>query len=148
MCLFILQSKARLPPCFSKEYGIHIDERVALRDPKGNITVVDVDNKKGKIYFRHSWLTLGTVYDIEQGAWVYLTYVRPNLLAMTLKARTGTEVSYPNNQSLAIPRYINSAGEACPVQFFRTYVKILTSYDVCSGYLVYSPNCTMLYGSC
>jgi len=89
MCFFGFQAKARLPPCFAKEYGIHIDEHVALRDPKGNITVVQVDNKKGKIYLRHGWLTLSTVYELQRGPWVYLTYVRPNLLAMTIKARTG-----------------------------------------------------------
>lgn len=50
LLLFHYKHKARLPTCFAKEYGVALDDYVMLRDPKRNVTVVQVEKKNGKVY--------------------------------------------------------------------------------------------------
>jgi len=44
------QGKAFIPTCFAKEYGVAFDGYVMLRDPKRNVTIVQVEKKNGKVY--------------------------------------------------------------------------------------------------
>jgi len=44
------QGKASIPTCFAKEYGVALDDYVMLRDPKRNVTIVQVEKKNGKVY--------------------------------------------------------------------------------------------------
>jgi len=126
-----------LPQCFAKELGIHVDDRVILRDPNHNMIVVYVDKNRDKVYLRQGWLRLKDVYGINLGAWITLTYVRSNLFLIRIKRRTGVEITYPSNPSLAVPRYITPKGVVCLVHFFHTTVKVLDSADILSGYLVH-----------
>lgn len=52
MELEITNLKVRLPSCFAKEYGLHVDDYVMLRDPNKNMFEVKVHKKNGKVYFR------------------------------------------------------------------------------------------------
>ena len=115
---------------------MHVDDRVILRDPNGNAIVVDVHKNCDKVYLRNGWGRLNNVYDLRYGAWITLTYVRPNLLLMRIKDRAGVEIIYPRNPDLTIPRYITHVGDRCLVHFYRTTVKILTSSDIRSSHLV------------
>ena len=116
--------------CFARELGIHVDDKVILRDPNENVIVVDVDKKCHKVYLRNGWLRLKNIYDIRYGTLMTLTYVRPNLLLLRIKDKAGVEITYPRNPALTIPRYISTAGMTYMVHFYRTTVKILTSSDI------------------
>jgi len=115
---------------------VHVDGQVILQDPNKNMIVVEIEKKNDKVYFKHGWLKLKEVYDIKLGAWVSVTYVAPNLLLMTIKDKTGVEISYPNNPYLTVPRFTNLQGETSVVHFYCTTLKILTPSDIHSGYLV------------
>jgi len=134
--LCVCQPKTRLPSCFAKEYGLHVDDYVMLRDPNRNMFEVKVHRKNGKVYLRDGWAELKDFYKVGRGAWVTLTYVEPNLLDMTIAERSGFEVDYPNKflppmSKMVIPR------DGGPVmRFFRSFVHILSATDISSGYLV------------
>lgn len=128
--------KARMPSCFAKECGLHIDEYVMLRDPNKNMFEVRVHKKRGKVYLRDGWAVLKDVYKIGSRAWVTLTYLESNLMHMIIKDKSGLEVDYPNNGLPPIlKRLIPSEGRMV-LQFYRTNVHLLTASDVNSGYLV------------
>jgi hypothetical protein len=102
-----------------------------LCDPNKNMFEVKVHKKNGKVYFRDGWIGLKDFYKIGLGAWVTLTYIESNLLHMTIK-----EVDYPNNCLPAISKMIIPSDGKPVMRFYRTFVHILTSSDIDSGYLV------------
>lgn len=57
---------------------------------------------------------------------------------MTIKDRSGVEVDYPNKCLPPISKMITPNDGSMVMQFYRTFVHILTSSDIDSGYLVVS----------
>lgn len=57
---------------------------------------------------------------------------------MTIKDRSGVEVDYPNKCVPPISKMITPNDGSMAMQFYRTFVHILTSSDIDSGYLVVS----------
>jgi len=125
-----------MPSCFSKEYGIHIDDMVMLCDPNKNMTELQVDKKKGKVYLRDGWLNMKNFYNIELGAWIKLTYAEPNMLLMTIRKKPGVEINYPDIKPLATRRIFNPQRTLNLQRFHCSSVHILSSADIESGVLV------------
>lgn len=82
----------RISACFAKEYGLHVDDIVMLRDPKKNMFEVQVEKKNEQIYIRNGWSDLRGFYKIDLGAWITLTFAEPNLMLMSIKNRFGVEI--------------------------------------------------------
>jgi len=126
----------RLPSCFAKEYGIHIGDVVMLCDRNQNMTEVRVDKKKGKVYLRDSWLEIMNFYNIDDGAWIKLTYVEPNMLLITITNRYGVEIDYPNTKFAPMIRLLIPKRTLHLNKFDCSYVHILSSDDIKYGFLV------------
>lgn len=122
--------------CFAKEYGLHVDEYVMVRDPNRNMFEVKVHRKNGKVYLRDGWADLRDFYKIDRGAWVTLTYVEPNLLDVTISARSGVEISYPNKLLPPMSKMIVSRDGGPVMRFYRSFVRILSASDISSRYLM------------
>jgi hypothetical protein len=72
-----------------------ISEYVVLRDPKNNEFEVRVVNKLNELFFTDGWSVLDQFYDISFGAWIYVTYVSPQLMSIRIATRWGAEITYP-----------------------------------------------------
>lgn len=125
-----------MPSCFAKECGLHIDEYVMLRDPNNNMFEVRMHKKKGKVYLRDGWAELKDVYKIGSRAWVTLTYLRSNLMHMSITDKSGFEIDYPNNRRSSIAKNLIPSEGRMMLQFYRTTMHLLTASDINSGYLV------------
>lgn len=125
-----------MPSCFAKEYGLHVDDYVMLRDPNRNMFKVKVHVKNGKVYLRDGWAELKGFYKVDRGAWVTLTYVQPNLLDMTIAERSGVEINYPNKFLPPMSKMIVPREGGSVMRFYRSFVHILSDADISSGYLV------------
>jgi len=132
--LCMCQMKTRMPSCFGKEYGLHVDDLFMLRDPNRNMFEVKVHKKNGKVYLRDGWKGLKDFYKVGRGAWVALTYIESNLLDMTITDRSGVEVDYPNKFLPPMSKMIIQSDGGLMMRFYRSFVHILV--DITSGYLV------------
>ena len=93
------------------------------------------------MYFRGGWIGLKDFYKIGVGAWVTLTYIESNLLHMTISDRSEVKVDFPNNCLPPISKMIIPSDSRPMMRFYRTFVHILTSSDIDSGYLVNAISC-------
>jgi len=79
---------------------------------------------------------LKDVYKIGNRAWVTLTYLESNRMHMTIKDKLGFEVHYPNYDFPPISKRLIPAEGRLVLQFYRTFVHLLTPSDINYGYLV------------
>ena len=134
MCL---QAVARLPRCFGRDYGMHIEEFVMLCDPKNNEVEVQVEIKNNKVFFKNGWFGLKDFYNIDIGAWATLTYENPRLLRLSLKNRYDEEVDYPDCTPPIISRLDRGLCHGRKSSFCEAYVVELSAADIASGFLVH-----------
>ena len=102
-----------------------------LRDANKNMFEVKVHKKYGKVYFRDGWIGLKDFYKIGLGAWVTLTYIESKPSAHDHKRQIRS-----NNCLPPISKMIIQSDGRPVMRFYRTFVHILTSSDIDSGYLV------------
>jgi len=95
-----------------------------------------VEDMYKKIYFKHGWFGLRDFYQLDIGAWIDLTYERPDLMLMTVKNRYHEEVVYPDSNPPVIARLNRRVCEGSRVTFKWTNMIELAHSDVQSGFLV------------
>lgn len=90
MELEITNLKVRLPSCFAKEYGLHVDDYVMLRDPNKNMFEVKVHKKNDKVYFRDGWIGFNWPWCMGQH---YLCRIKPYAYDHKRQIRSGSGLS-------------------------------------------------------
>jgi hypothetical protein len=142
-----LQSRAKLPASFTRDFGHFIHNFVVLQDPKRNRIQIAVERKDVKIYLTDGWSRLKDFYGIGLGGWVTVVYISPVLLNIRVETIIGPEVYYPEKSppyrlnllhtpfiripNTGPPPYFHS-----PSSFHHTLERTLTSTDVVSETLV------------
>ena len=128
-----------MPACFVKEYGVHIDDYVMLRDPNKNLFEVRAVKRDGNIYFTDGWIAIRDFYKLDFGARIRLTYAEPNLMLMTLRNRSGMDIEYPVTNPPTVSRLSLPVVECSRMRFRCSSVHILSKADIESGFLVSDP---------
>jgi hypothetical protein len=91
----VLKRKAKLPACFSREYGMEVAPFVFLRDPCENEIEVKIVKKNGRVYFDDGWSKLKDLYNIRACSWITIIYAKRNLFLFRGETMRYEEFLYP-----------------------------------------------------